>query len=121
MARRLRVTNTTRQEVLVEQGAIADNMITRVKGLLGRTGLEPGDGLLITPCSSIHSMWMRFRFDAVFISREGEVVHLMEDMAPWKMSPMVWKAKSVLVLPSGTVARTGTRTGDRLEIEITRA
>ncbi|MEM1058796.1 MAG: DUF192 domain-containing protein [Verrucomicrobiota bacterium] len=118
MARRLRVTNTTRQAVLVEAGGIADNPLTRVRGLLGRRGLEPGDGLLITPCTSIHSMWMRFRFDAVFLSREGEVIHLIEDMAPWRCSPLVWKAQSVLEVPSGTAARTGTRLGDRLETEI---
>ncbi len=119
MARRLQVTNTTRDVVLVEDGRIADNVFTRVKGLLGKKGLEPGAGLLISPCSSIHSMWMRFRFDAVFISRENEVVHLMEDMPPWRASKMVWQAKSVLEIPSGWIAATGTEVGDQLKLEVT--
>lgn len=118
MARRLQVTNLTQGVELVESGLIADNVFTRVKGLLGKKGLEPGTGLLITPCGSIHSMWMRFRFDAVFISREGEVVHLIEAMPPWRASKMIWQAKSVLELPAGVIAATGTQVGDQLKLDV---
>lgn len=121
MARCLQVTNVTRDAVLVEAGRIADNVFTRVQGLMGKRGLEPGTGLLITPCSSIHSMWMRFRFDAVFISREGEAVHLIEAMPPWRASKMIWQAKSVLELPAGVIAQTGTQVGDQLKLEVSSA
>lgn len=118
MARRLQVTNVTRGVVLVEAGLIADNIFTRVKGLLGKKGLEPGSGLLIKPCNSIHSMWMRFRFDAVFLSQEGEVVHLIEAMPAWRASKMIWQAKSVLELPAGVIAQSGTQLGDQLKLEV---
>lgn len=114
----LHVTNETRGSILVTAGHLADNPIKRIIGLLRHTKLDAGDGLLILPCNSIHSFFMRFRFDAVFLSREGEVVHLIEDMAPWGISKMVFRAQSVLELPSGVIAQTTTRLGDKLRIEV---
>lgn len=116
----LRVSNEARGAVLVEAGHLADNAITRVVGLLGHSQLDAGDGLLIVPCNSIHSMFMRFRFDALFLDKTGKVVHLIENMGPWRASKMVFSAKSVLELPSGVIAQTGTQLGDVLKIEIAR-
>jgi uncharacterized protein len=113
----LKVSNPARNSVLVETGSVADNMVTRVIGLMGKTGLEPGRGLLIVPCNSIHSCFMKFRFDAVFLDRDYKVLHLIEDMGPWRASKMVWGAQSVLELPSGVIQATGTQIGDRLSVE----
>ncbi len=114
----LRVTNEARGAVLVEAGHLADNAMTRVVGLLGHAKLDAGDGLLIVPCNSIHSMFMRFRFDALFLDKTGKVVHFIENMGPWRASKMVFSAKSVLELPAGVIAQTGTQLGDVLKIEI---
>lgn len=114
----LHVTNETRGSVLVTAGHLADNPIRRIIGLLRHTGLNAGDGLLIQPCNSIHSFFMKFRFDAVFLSRDGEVLHLIEDMAPWRISKMVFRGHSVLELPSGVIAQTATRLGDKLRVEV---
>lgn len=115
----LRVANETRGTILVEAGRVASNPISRMIGLLAQTGLDAGAGLLIAPCNSIHSFFMRFRFDAVFITRDGTVAHLIGDMAPWRVSKLVWGAHSVLELPSGVIAATATQVGDRLKIETT--
>lgn len=104
--------------MLVDRGWVAATMWSRVQGLLGRKGLEPGEGLLITPCNSIHSMWMRFRFDALFLDREGTVLHAIHDMKAWRISRIVFGAHQVLELPSGVIAATGTEKGDRLAISI---
>lgn len=95
----------------------ADNYFKRLIGLLPRTRLDEGEGLWITPCNQIHSMGMRFPFDAVFLSAEGEVVHVMEHIGAFKLSPLVRPAKSVLELPAGTIALTGTIPGDHLVLE----
>ena len=110
------VTNLTRQAPLATHAQAACTMASRVIGLLGRTGLAAGEGLWIKPCNSIHSLGMRFAFDALFLDKELRVVHLIESMAPWRVSSLVWKANSVLELPAGTIAQTGTQLTDQLSI-----
>ena len=89
---------------------------TRGVGLLGRAALPPGEGLYIDSCNSIHSLFMRFPFDAVFVDREWRVVHLIRAMPAFRISRIVWRAHGVVELPAGTVARTGTQVGDALEV-----
>lgn len=95
----------------------ADNFWTRFKGLMGVRELPAGEGLLIVPCNSVHCFGMKIPIDVVFLSRDGEVLHLMPDMAPGKVSPIVRKARAVLELPAGTIAATDTRVGDRLDLD----
>jgi uncharacterized membrane protein (UPF0127 family) len=104
--------NETRGTTLVDQGRIARSFWARGKGLLGTKSLAPGDGLLIEKCSSIHSFWMQYPFDALFLDRAGRVVHRVERMKQNRMSRHVWSAKSVLELPAGVIAATGTLMGD---------
>lgn len=81
-------------------------------GLLDRTSLEEGEGLLLTSCQSIHMFGMRFAIDAVFLDKNGVVVGILEDFAPGKLSKIFGKAKSCLELPAGTIKKTGTTLGD---------
>jgi uncharacterized membrane protein (UPF0127 family) len=78
--------------------------------------LAQGDGLWIVPCNSIHSIGMRFIFDAVFLDQNLRVVHLVREMKPWRISKMVLAAHSVLELPPGLIAATGTEMGDQFEM-----
>lgn len=117
MSSLLHITNETRGTVLATAAHVADNAISRVVGLLRHDHLDAGDGLLITPCNSIHSFFMRFRFDAIFLTRDGEVVHQIENMAPWGISKIAFRAHSVLELPAGVIAQTGTQIGDKLKLE----
>jgi len=120
----VRVVNRTRQSVLAEQCEVADNLWTRVRGLLGRSGLAQNSGLLIVPCPSIHMFGMKFALDAVFIDRENVVVDFVESLAPGKMfvaRPLPdgeekRKAHAAIELPTGTIARTQTQRGDTLEL-----
>jgi uncharacterized membrane protein (UPF0127 family) len=84
-----------------------------MKGLLGREGLEVGEGLYIRPCSSIHSFFMKFRFDAAFVDGEGKVLHIIRAMKPWRISKMVPGAIGVVELPAGMLEET--LIGDQLE------
>lgn len=102
---------------------MADNILTRVRGLLGRDGLGEGEGLLITPCPSIHMWGMKFALDAVFLDKEDVVVDMVESLAPGKyfvarpleLDGATRKAHAVIELPVGTIAQTQTERGDKIE------
>lgn len=108
--------NITRDVRLTERGRVADNVLTRLVGLLSDKTLEPGDGLWIKPCNSIHSIGMKFKFDAIFLDKDLRVVHLVHEMKPWRASKMVFSAQSVLELPAGLISQTATEVGDQFEM-----
>ena len=101
--------------VLASEVSTAGTFFSRFLGLMGRRGLPDGGALYIPGCQSIHSFFMRFDFDAVFIDRDRRVVHVMHAMRPWRVGRMVWKAEGVVELPAGVAAATDTQPGDILE------
>jgi uncharacterized protein len=111
---RLKIWNTTRQTVLADCVEVADHGATRRKGLLGRDGLPAGEGLWIVPCESIHTFWMKFPIDLVYLDRQKRVKKVRSGVLPWRFSACL-SAHSVLEFASGTVYKTQTRPGDRLE------
>jgi len=113
---RLVAINTTRGVRLTECGRIADTFYTRFVGLLHDKQLEYGDGIWLIPCNSIHSIGMKFPFDAIFLDRELRVVHLVHEMKHTRISKMVFAAKSVLEVPAGHIFRTATELGDQFEM-----
>ena len=115
--KKYRVINATRGEDLASESNAATNLVTRGFGLMGRKGLPSGGGLIIRPCNSIVSFFMRFPFDAVFVDADGKVAHTIESMPAWRTSKIVRGSKFVVELPAGTVARTGTQIGDAISIK----
>jgi uncharacterized membrane protein (UPF0127 family) len=113
----LRITNTTRGTLLADSCSEARSFLARGKGLMGHPGLAPGEGLLIEPCSSVHSFFMRFPIDVVFADRRHRVVGLTAAMAPNRPYAGAWGARYVVELPAGTIAASGTEVGDVLGIE----
>lgn len=116
MARKplVQLRNEIRDTVLASRCRIADSYFPRLIGLMGAQSLPPGDGLLILPCSSIHTHFMRFPIDVIYVSRENIVVALDEHMAPWRFGRIHRGARYVVELPAGTIAATGTEVGDRV-------
>lgn len=104
--------NRTRQTWLVTNLRVADTFFRRAIGLMGRTALDPGEGLWIIPCQSIHTFGMRFPIDVLFLDRHGRVVKLISELKPRRLVLPVMAATSVLELPAGTIARTATEVGD---------
>jgi uncharacterized membrane protein (UPF0127 family) len=111
---RIRVTNLTRHTWLATSLEVADTGPKRNKGLLGRQGLTPGGGLWIVPCESVHTFWMRFPIDLVYLDRKKRIRKLRSDVGPWRLSAC-FSAHSILELPSGTIRETRTEIGDTLE------
>ena len=86
-----------REMILGVEAEVAETFLERVRGLIGRTGLAPGKGMLITKCNCIHTFLMRFPIDATFLDRKGQVVKVVRNIRPWR--PWVWggwRAASVL-------------------------
>jgi uncharacterized protein len=110
------VRNLTRDVVLADAAEVADTSAKRRTGLLKHEGLKPGDGLWIVPCESVHSFFMKFTIDVLYLDRKHKVKKVRPEMVPWRMSACL-TAHSVLELPAGTIARTGTAVGDQLEIK----
>jgi uncharacterized protein len=90
---------------------------TRNKGLLGRDSLDPGSAMILAPCGSVHTFFMKFAIDIVFVSREGEVLKIVRHCRAWRLAFGVG-AFAVIELASGAVDTTATRVrvGDRLEL-----
>jgi uncharacterized membrane protein (UPF0127 family) len=101
--------------VLCERCFVADSAVARMRGLLGRSGLESGEGLLLRPASSVHTFFMRFPIDVVFLGRDGEVLKVAERVPAWRTAAAKG-AKAVVELPSGEAARRGLHAGDRVEL-----
>jgi uncharacterized membrane protein (UPF0127 family) len=89
-------------------------MLPRMKGLLGRKSLESGEGMLIRPAPSIHTFFMRFPIDAVFLSKDGEVLKVAPNVRPWRIRSCRG-AHSVLELGAGEAERRAIAAGQRLE------
>jgi uncharacterized protein len=100
--------------VVCERCEVAGSALRRMKGLLGRSSLAEGEGLLIRPASSIHMFFMRFPIDAVFLSRDGEVLKVTANVGAWR-ARFCRSAHSVLALPAGEAARREIAPGDQLE------
>lgn len=100
-------------DVVCDRCVVADSPASRLKGLLGRSELRPGEGLLLRPASAIHTCFMRFAIDAVFLDRDWRVVAISDDVGPWRATGRRG-AKAVLELPSGESARRGLAVGELL-------
>jgi uncharacterized protein len=100
-------------QVVCERCEIAASSLKRVWGLLGRKELVHGDGLLIRPTWSIHTWFMRFPIDVVFLDRDLTVLKLKEHVPPWRAAAHRG-AHSVLELPAGAARRVGLAVGERL-------
>ena len=110
----LRVSNLTRDTVLATCMEVAESGSKRSKGLLGREGLAPGEGMWIRPCEAVHTFWMRFPIDLVYLDRKNRIRKLVRSLPPWRLSGCL-RAHSVMELPSGTIRATQTQLEDTLE------
>jgi uncharacterized membrane protein (UPF0127 family) len=96
---------------------------THWKRLIGLIGTRPedflsGGGLWIVPCHGVHTYAMRFALDVVYLSSDNRVLHLEENVRPWRMTPIITEAHSVLELPPHTIFQTGTAVGDHIEFQV---
>lgn len=113
----VRVIDRTRGDaVLARRARLADTHWTRLRGLLGRPRLEPGEGLVVSPSRGVHTWGMRYPIDVALADGEGRVVALYPGLGPWRRTRVHRAAALAVELPEGTLWRTGTRVGHRLDL-----
>jgi uncharacterized membrane protein (UPF0127 family) len=112
----MKIFNVTKNKWIAENAALAEKLVSRMIGLLGRKSLPNGCALIIRPCKGVHTCFMRFPIDCLFINQEHVVLHVIGSLQPWRISPMVRGSWCVIELPAGAAIATGTETGDQLEI-----
>jgi uncharacterized membrane protein (UPF0127 family) len=111
----VKIKNKRTNEVILEKVYVADTFFERLKGLMGKKGLEPGEALLIKPCSSVHSFHMKFLFDVAFFDKNNKMVHVIHSMKPLKTSPVIRKSKFAIET-SGDYLKTKLQADDEIEI-----
>jgi uncharacterized membrane protein (UPF0127 family) len=109
------IVNLTRGNVVCEDVMIADRARRRMRGLLGRRSLPTGEGILLQPTPSVHTAFMRFAIDVVFLDRNLQVVKLVEGLNPWRTAG-ARQARSALELAAGEAAARAIQVGDRLKV-----
>ena len=112
------VLNRTRQTYLATSLRVADGHWSRLRGLIGTSPGQfgKGSGLWIVPCRGVHTLGMSFPIDVVYVSPDQTVVHVENNLQPWRFAPVRMQAASILELPGNTLQATGTSIGDQLEI-----
>jgi len=112
----LRAQNLTRNTGIGDRIEIAGTAARRNKGLLGRKGLNAGEGLWIVPCEAVHTFAMKFAIDLLYMDKAHRVVKVRHAVRPSRISGAL-RAHSVIELPAGTLAATHTQRGDQLQLD----
>jgi len=113
----VRVFNLTRDVPLILHGRLADNFWLRLRGLLGSAPLQSGEGLVLVGEKSIHTLFMGFPIDVLYVDNRLQVIRTTENMVPYRLGPLVTRCHYVLEMPVGTIAQTSTQIGDQLKFE----
>ena len=111
------IKNITRGTILADKAIIADSFFSRLKGLLGRAKLEQGEALVIPGCNCIHTFFMRFAIDVLFLDAGGKVVGKVEDMQPFRVSAISFRANRVIEFSSKALQNVAIQIGDIVNIE----
>src|SRR4051812_19940555 len=109
----LRLINASTGETVASDVELALDRSTRRRGLLGRDRLAPMSAMLFSPCWMIHTAFMQFPIDVLFLDRDGRVLHVARELGPWRAA-MSARARTVIELPARAAAQCGVNVGDRV-------
>lgn len=111
--------NVTQNKSVVDTVAVAKTFTDRVRGLIGRSSISEKETMWFDNCSSIHTCFMSFPIDVVFVDRDFKVKAVFETVKPWRLVLPVWGAQSVFEFKAGTVQQTQIKVGDQLHVVAT--
>lgn len=112
----LKLINKSKKNIIVENLFLADSFWPRMKGLMGKKNLPEDEGLLLLPCNSVHSMFMRFPIDLLFLNRELRVIKIVYRFKPWRVTPIIRDCYQVVELRAGVASVKGVTIKDELDI-----
>lgn len=103
-------------ELLLENLELAESLIKRGTGLLGRPSLDVNDALWIKPCNNIHTFFMKFSIDCIFVDRNLEIKRIAKSVKPFRFVGPYWKAHSVIEAQAGFAEQKNLKIGDQLYV-----
>jgi uncharacterized membrane protein (UPF0127 family) len=112
----MRLINQTKNTVLAKDVFIASTLFKRIKGLLGKKTLLPDQAIILDPCNSVHTFFMHFAIDLLFVDKDYKVVKALFKVVPNRISRIYWHASRVIELPAGKLNLTHTQAQDQLQL-----
>lgn len=103
-------------QCLAEKVALANTVFKRLRGLMFRRRLAPAEAIWLRPCNGVHTFWMLFAIDVIFLDQQLRIVKLVENMRPFRVTSPQLAARSVVEMPAHTISRASLKVGDQLEI-----
>ena len=120
MKKLVSIKNSSRGNAIIgSQIQVAESFVDKLIGLMGRRHMQFGTGMLLRPCSSIHTCFMRMPIDVLYMNRERRVVAIDKVLKPWRVGTIKFGTTMVVELPPGTAAAQGIEVGDQLQFEDT--
>lgn len=113
----MKILNKTKNTVLAKETVLANTPFKRMKGLLGRKDFKEGGALIIKPCDSIHTFFMRFAIDVLFVNKDNKVVKTITALKPFRLASAYFSSSFVIELPPGAIRSSLTAKGDSLILE----
>jgi uncharacterized protein len=114
------IRNARTGHVVAEKAVLANSPLSRMKGLLGRGSMPHTEAIILRPAASIHTVFMRFALDIIYLDREDRIVKVVANLVPYRFSSAK-KAHTVLEMTSGATAGMDLQTGDQLLMEPVRS
>lgn len=106
--------NVNKENIVLENLKLANSFTEKFKGLMGRKRLDKSEGLMILSCNSIHTCFMRFPIDVLFLNMDHEVIAMRKEVKPWRMVKFIKKAYITVEMPEGTIEHKNIEVGDLL-------
>lgn len=113
----MKIYNTSQNSLIADDAKVAKSFITRSIGLLFRKSMSEDEALIIKPCCSIHTLFMKFDIDVIFVSRKNKVIAVYENVAPSRILPIHFNSYYVIELKAGTISAKTIEKGDTLKID----
>lgn len=108
----MKIINKTKNAVLADKVIVADSFFKRLKGLLGRRDLKRGEALIINNCNSVHTMFMRFPIDIIFLDKDNRAFKVIKGLKPYRITGIFPASCYVVELPAGTLQESCTAPSD---------
>lgn len=113
----MKITNLSKNRILAEEVILARSFFKRLKGLLGYKLLGPKQGMILLPSNSVHTFFMHFPIDILFVDKNNKVIMAISSLKPFSLTPICWRSKYIIELPAGVIQSTSTEKGDALALE----
>lgn len=113
----MKIINQTKNTIIAKDVIVADTLFQRIKGLLGRKKLEEGHAIILKPCNSIHTFFMHFSIDVIFVDQNSIAVKTIPSLRPFRLTSIYFNAAFAIELPANTLKSTFTAGGDIIALE----